>query len=200
MNKEKEEIKMGKKYAKEILSLIDASPTAFHVVKNAKDILDKKGFAELKESEVWKLKAGGDYYVTRNDSSLIAFSIPKADYTGFKIMASHSDSPCPKLKENNEIRTNDYVRLNVEKYGGMLLAPWFDRPLSVAGRILVRDSDAIKSVLVDLDKDVAVIPSLAIHMNKQANTGYSYSFQKDMLPIVAGYLSPIFERKSGEWW
>ena len=175
---------MGKKYAKEILSLIDASPTAFHVVKNAKDILDKKGFAELKESEVWKLKAGGDYYVTRNDSSLIAFSIPKADYTGFKIMASHSDSPCPKLKENNEIRTNDYVRLNVEKYGGMLLAPWFDRPLSVAGRILVRDSDAINSVLVDLDKDVAVIPSLAIHMNKQANTGYSYSFQKDMLPIV----------------
>ena len=175
---------MSKAYAKEILNLIDKSPTAYHVIANAKDILDAAGYTGLKENEVWKLEAGGKYYVTRNDSSLIAFAVPKPDYKGFRIIASHSDSPCPKLKEDLESRKDGYVRLDVEKYGGMLLAPWFDRPLSVAGRILVRDGEGIKSVLVDLDKDVAVIPSLAIHMNREANKGYSYSFQKDMLPIV----------------
>jgi aspartyl aminopeptidase len=171
--------------AKELLNLIDKSPTAYHVIENAKDILDKAGYKRLKETEVWHLEAGENYYVSRNDSSLIAFSIPKPDYKGFRIMASHSDSPCPKLKEDFEYKKEGYVRLDVEKYGGMLLAPWFDRPLSIAGRILVRDEDGIKPVLINLDKDVAVIPSLAIHMNKEANTGYSYSFQKDMLPIVS---------------
>ena len=179
---------MSKEYANDILNLIDKSPTAFHVVENAKSILDSQGFTGLKESEVWKLEEGGKYYVTRNDSSIIAFMIPNKDYRGFRIIASHSDSPCPKLKEDYEMDKCGYVRLNVEKYGGMLLAPWFDRPLSVAGRILVRDENeasGIKSVLVNLDKDIAVIPSLAIHMNRDANTGYSYSFQKDMLPIVS---------------
>ena len=175
---------MSKAYAKEILNLIDKSPTAYHVIANARDILDAAGYTGLKENEGWKLEAGGKYYVTRNDSSLIAFAVPKPDYKGFRIIASHSDSPCPKLKEDLESRKDGYVRLDVEKYGGMLLAPWFDRPLSVAGRILVRDGEGIKSILVDLDKDVAVIPSLAIHMNREANKGYSYSFQKDMLPIV----------------
>ncbi len=179
---------MSKEYARELLSLIDKSPTAYQVVDNVKCILDAAGFKGLKESEVWKLEAGGKYYVTRNDSSVIAFTIPKPDYKGFKIIASHSDSPCPKLKENDEMKSDDYVRLNVEKYGGMLLAPWFDRPLSVAGRILVKDGDGIKSILVNLDKDVAVIPSMAIHMNKEANTGYTYRVQQDMLPIVStGY-------------
>ena len=176
---------MSREYAEKILKLIDKSPTAFHVIDNIKCILDAADFTGLKETDVWKLKEGGKYYVARNDSSIIAFTIPKTDYKGFKIIASHSDSPCPKLKENAEINKNSYVRLNVEKYGGMLLAPWFDRPLSVAGRILVRDGEDIRSILVDLDKDVAVIPSLAIHMNREANKGYSYSFQKDMLPVVS---------------
>ena len=179
---------MSKEYAEKIIELIDKSPTAFHVVENAKAILDSQGFTGLKESEVWSLSEGGKYYVTRNDSSIIAFQIPRKDYAGFRIIASHSDSPCPKLKEDYEMDRCGYVRLNVEKYGGMLLAPWFDRPLSVAGRILVRDekeASGIKSLLVNLNKDVAVIPSLAIHMNRDANSGYSYSFQKDMLPIVS---------------
>ena len=179
---------MSKEYANDILSRIDKSPTAFQVVENAKSMLDSQGFTCLKESEVWKLEAGGKYYVTRNDSSIIAFTIPKQDYKGFRIIASHSDSPCPKLKEDYEMDRCGYVRLNVEKYGGMLLAPWFDRPLSVAGRILVRDEkedSGIRSIIVNLDKDLAVIPSLAIHMNRDANSGYSYSFQKDMLPIVS---------------
>ena len=170
---------------KELLELIDKSPTAFHVIENAKEILEQAGFKMLKEQEVWKLQAGEKYYVSRNDSSLIAFSIPKPDFKGYRIIASHSDSPCPKLKENSEYRKDGYVRLDVEKYGGMLLAPWFDRPLSVAGRIIVKDDNGIRPVLVNLDKDVAVIPSLAIHLNKEANSGYSYSFQKDMLPIVS---------------
>ncbi|MCR5103960.1 MAG: hypothetical protein K6B68_05830 [Eubacterium sp.] len=128
------------------------------------------GFKSLKETAVWNLQAGENYYVSRNDSSLIAFSIPKSDYKGFRIIASHSDSPCPKLKEDFEYNKEGYVRLDVEKYGGMLLAPWFDRPLSIAGRILVKDEEGISPVLVNLDKDVAVIPSLAIHMNRDANS------------------------------
>lgn len=179
---------MSRENVQRILDLIYKSPTAFHVIDNAKTILDENGFIGLKESEVWNLQAGGKYYVTRNDSAIIAFTVPRPDYKGFRIIASHSDSPCPKLKENPEIKSQDYVRLNVEKYGGMLLAPWFDRPLSVAGRVVVKDETSpsgIKSILVDLEKDVAVIPSLAIHFNKQANTGYAYSFQKDMLPIVS---------------
>ena len=187
---------MSKKYAEKILDLIYKSPTAFHVIDNAKTILDENGFTGLKESAVWDLQAGGKYYVTRNDSSIIAFTIPRPDFKGFRIIASHSDSPCPKLKENPEIKSQDYVRLNVEKYGGMLLAPWFDRPLSVAGRVIVKDesdssrASGIRSILVDLGKDVAVIPSLAIHFNKEANTGYSYSFQKDMLPIISTAKAP----------
>jgi aspartyl aminopeptidase len=171
--------------AKDVLNKIMLSPTAFHVIETAKTDLIFAGFRELKESEVWELQEEGKYYVTRNDSSLIAFTVPKKDYKGFRIMASHSDSPCPKLKEKPEICGGGVVRLNVEQYGGMLLAPWFDRPLSVAGRIFVREGDRIRSDLVDLDRDVAVIPSLAIHMNREANSGYKYSFQKDMLPIIS---------------
>ena len=171
--------------AKEVLERIALSPTAYHVIENAKRVLEQDGFTGLKESEVWNLSEEGKYFVTRNDSSLIAFTIPKKDYKGFRIMASHSDSPCPKLKENPEVTSGGVVRLNVEQYGGMLMAPWFDRPLSVAGRIFVREEGEIRSVLVNMDRDVAVIPSLAIHMNRDANTGYKYSFQKDMLPIIS---------------
>ena len=142
--------------AKELLNLIDKSPTAYHVVENARDILEEAGFKRLKETELWNLQEDENYYVSRNDSSLIAFSVPKPDYKGFRIIASHSDSPCPKLKEDFEYNKEGYVRLDVEKYGGMLLAPWFDRPLSIAGRILVRDDNEIKPVLVNLEKDVAV--------------------------------------------
>lgn len=176
---------MSRKYVKEMLKMIDKSPTAYHVIANVKNILDEAGFTALDEAEAWDIQAGEKYYVTRNDSSLIAFTVPRADYKGFRIIASHSDSPCPKIKENPEMQSNDYVRLNVEKYGGMLLAPWFDRPLSVAGRIFVRDGERIRSILVNIEKDIAVIPSLAIHMNRDANSGYSYSFQKDMLPIIS---------------
>ena len=138
----------------------------------------------LFEGKPWSLEAGRGYYVTRNDSSLIAFRIPKADYTGFQMMASHSDSPVFKIKTNADIEVDkQYVKLNVEKYGGMLCAPWFDRPLSVAGRIIVSTREGIETRLVNVDRDLLIIPNLAIHMNRQVNDGYKFNAQIDMLPL-----------------
>ncbi len=173
---------------KNLIGFIKKAPTAFHAVETFKEMLLKEGFTELSEKEVWELKKGGKYFVTRNGSSVISFKIPKADYKGFYIIASHSDSPSFKVKENPEIESaGKYITLNVEGYGGMLCAPWFDRPLSVAGRLMVKDkkgsSLSAKSVLVNVDRDLLMIPSLAIHMNREANSGYKYNVQKDLLPI-----------------
>ncbi|WP_442852232.1 M18 family aminopeptidase [Butyrivibrio sp. WCD3002] len=174
---------------KGLADFIEGSPTAFHAVLKIKERLLSEGFTELSEKEVWKLKKGGKYFVTRNDSSIISFKIPTADYRGFSIIASHSDSPAFKIKENPEIEAaGAYVTLNVEKYGGMLCAPWFDRPLSVAGRLMVKKGGkgiGVTSKLVDIDRDLVMIPSLAIHMNREANDGYKYNVQKDLLPIFS---------------
>ena len=150
--------------------------------------LEKEGYKELKEEEHWEIIPGGNYYVTRNNSALIAFSIPKKPVWKFHIMASHSDSPALKIKENPEIEVEKaYIKLNVERYGGMLLAPWFDRPLSVAGRLIVRKDGEIQEKLVTVDKDLLIIPNLAIHMNREVNDGYKYNVQKDMLPLYSSY-------------
>ena len=167
-----------------MLDFIDASPTCFHVVDNLKKELVKNGYVELSEKEEWNLKAKGKYFVTRNDSSIISFRIPKKDFKGFYMIASHSDSPSFKIKENPEMEAaGAYVKLNVERYGGMLCAPWFDRPLSVAGRVFVKGKKGIESRLVNVDRDLVMLPSLAIHMNREANDGYKYNAQTDMLPI-----------------
>ena len=150
-------------------------------------ILEEAGMTRLYESAPWKLEAGKGYYVTRNDSAVIAFRIPKADYTGFQMMASHCDSPVFKIKANAEITADkQYVKLNVEKYGGMLCAPWLDRPLSVAGRVIVRTQEGIETRLVNVDRDLMIIPNLAIHMNRQVNDGYKFNAQVDMLPLFCG--------------
>lgn len=176
---------MYQKKAKQLLDFIKNSPSCFHVIQNMKKELDEAGFQEIKERDCWHLEAGGKYYVTRNDSSIIAFKIPCKDFHGFQIMASHSDAPAFKVKENPEIAAEQrYTKLNVEKYGGMLCAPWFDRPLSVAGRIMVKDGNRILPKLVDVDKDLLMIPNLAIHMNREANEGYKYNAQVDMLPLL----------------
>lgn len=172
--------------AQQLIEFIDKSPTCFHAVENMKRELKENGFTELKENSRWKIVKGGRYFVDRNGSSLIAFAVPEAGMKGFRIMASHSDSPCLKIKENPEIETEGhYIKLNVEKYGGMLCAPWFDRPLSAAGRVIVRNPDTgyLHSVLVNIDRDCLLIPSLAIHMNREINEGYKYNVQKDMLPL-----------------
>ncbi len=170
-----------------LLAFVDNSPTSFHAVEQMKIMLEQAGCMRLREGESWKLKEGAGYYVTRNDSSLIAFRIPKRDFIGFQIMASHSDSPALKIKANAEIQIEKkYVKLNVEKYGGMLCSPWLDRPLSVAGRIVVRTSEGVATKLVNVDRDLLIIPSLAIHLNRKVNEGYEYNAQRDLLPLLGG--------------
>ncbi len=178
-----------------MLEFIDASPTCFHVVDNLKKQLLENGYTELFENQQWKLvpedagskgkSKGGKYFVTRNDSSIISFRIPKKNFKGFYMMASHSDSPSFKIKENPEMEAGGaYVKLNVEKYGGMLCAEWFDRPLSVAGRLIVRDKkNKIATKLVNVDRDLLMLPALAIHMDREANDGHKYNAQTDMLPL-----------------
>lgn len=168
----------------ELLDFIENSPSCYHVIANFREMLVKEQFEELFEQEKWELKEGGKYFVTRNDSSIIAFKLPTKQYTNFQIAASHSDSPSFKIKENAEMLTDGhYAELNVEKYGGMLCAPWFDRPLSVAGKVVVRENGQFQTHLVNVDRDLLMIPNVAIHMNRQANDGYSYNAQKDMLPL-----------------
>ena len=168
----------------ELFSFLDHSPNAFYAVQNMCGILQQAGMTRLYEGAPWELEAGRGYFVTRNGSAIIAFRIPKKDYTGFQMMASHSDSPVFKIKANAEITVDrQYVKLNVERYGGMLCAPWLDRPLSVAGRVIVRTEEGIETRLVNIDRDLMIIPNLAIHMNRQVNDGYKFNAQTDMLPL-----------------
>ena len=169
-----------------LLDFIEKSPTAFQAVDEMQKRLTENGFEVLSEKEYWKLVPRGKYLVTRNNSALIAFCIPEKESRVFHIMASHSDSPSFKIKENPEIKVdNSYVKLNVEKYGGMLMAPWFDRPLSVAGRVIIRRNGGLKEKLINIKRDLVMIPNLAIHMNREANNGVSYNPQKDLQPLFA---------------
>lgn len=176
---------MFEKITKDMLKFIEASPTCYHVISNMESRLDAEGYTKLRESESWKLKAGGKYYVSRNGSSIISFQVPKKAFKGFLMTASHSDSPSFKIKSNPEMEEGGmYVKLNVEGYGGMLDGPWFDRPLSIAGRVFVKDDEnTISMKLVNIDRDLVMMPSLAIHMNREANNGYKFNAQKDMQPI-----------------
>ena len=171
--------------AREMLDFIDKSPTCFQAVKNIGDMLSAAGFAELREADEWKLERGKGYFVTRNESSVIAFRLPE-QLSGFHIAAAHSDSPSFKVKESPESMVEEhYVRLNTEKYGGMILSTWLDRALSVAGRIAVNGEKGIETRLVNVDKDLLVIPNVAIHMNRDMNNGVAYNPQVDMLPLFA---------------
>ena len=181
---------MYNEISEQLIEFIDKSPTCFHAVKTMSDMLRGEGFTELREDQKWHIEKGGRYFVARNGSSLIAFTIPEQDMKGMRIMASHSDSPTFKIKEDPEMEADGhYIKLNVERYGGMICAPWFDRPLSVAGRVIVRNSSgnsasgALRIILVNVDRDLLMIPNLAIHMNREVNDGYKYNAQKDMLPL-----------------
>lgn len=169
---------------RELFHFIENSPSCFHAVASTSDILSKHGFTELMENNIWKLEKGKSYFVRRNDSAIIAFKIPENDFKNFQIIASHSDSPTFKLKENPEMKTaGHYTKLNVERYGGMICSPWFDRPLSIAGKVMVRQGNQFTSRLINLDQDLVMIVNLAIHMNRNINDGYSFNPQKDLLPI-----------------
>ena len=173
--------------ALELAAFIQNSPTPFHAVEQMAEILKREGFLPLAESERWEIHRGGRYYVTRNHSSILAFEVGNdvQDY-GFQIAASHSDSPTFKVKERAEMTVKGhYTKLNTEGYGGMLCAPWFDRPLSLAGRAVVRTKDGIQERLVKIDRDLLLIPSLAIHMNRKVNEGQKFNLQEDMLPLLS---------------
>ena len=171
---------------RELFDFIEKAPTAFQAVGEFRTRLLKDGAVELREDAPWELRYGVTYFITRNDSALVVFSIPE-EGEEFRVFAAHSDSPSFKVKENPEIVVeNKYVKLNVEPYGGMICSSWLDRPLSVAGRLIVRDGDSFKTVLVNVDRDLLVIPNVAIHQNREVNKGYAWNMQTDMLPLLGG--------------
>ena len=183
---QKEKMKM-KNAAKGLLDFIDKSPTCYHVVENIKIRLEDAGFQQLKETEDYELQLGEKYYVVRNDSSVIAFAIPENKPEGFRLVASHSDFPGFKLKENPEVAMESaYVKFNVEKYGGMILSTWLDRPLSVAGRVVVKEENKLVTKLIDFDENLCIIPNVAIHFNREMNKGVEYNPQVDMQPLWSG--------------
>ena len=170
-----------------LTQFLDTSPTPFHAVSSMVSMLKNEGFTELSEDDEWALEVGSRHFVTRNGSSMIAFIIGQASLldTGIKMVGAHTDSPCLMVKPQPEITKQGYLQLGVEVYGGALLNPWFDRDLSIAGRIVYQDAaGSLKQTLVDFKRAVATIPSLAIHLDREANTGRSVNGQTDIPPIL----------------
>ena len=187
-----------------ILSLknyLDSAVSVYHAVESLQKVLDEAGYTCLSESETWRLVPGGKYYMTRSGTALMAFRVPQGNPKGFMLSASHSDRPCFKVKENGELK-GSYTRLAVERYGGMLIAPWLDRPLSIAGRVLVETENGVEVKLINIDRDLMMMPNVAIHMNRQANEGYKWNPAVDTLPLMggkdaAGKLQTLVEEAAG---
>ncbi|WP_455202817.1 hypothetical protein, partial [Kaarinaea lacus] len=174
-------------FTSDLLDFIEDSPTPFHVVQNMINILRENGFAELKESDQWSLLPGQNYYVTRNGSSIIAFRTSANDVvkTGVRMVGAHTDSPCLKVKPSPEITQKGYLQLGVEVYGGALFSPWFDRDLSLAGRInYVTKYGQLETALIDFKDPIAVIPSLAIHLDRKVNEERNINPQKELPPVI----------------
>ena len=167
-----------------LLHYIRKSPTCFHAVRALEELLEKQDYIRLPEGG-WELQPGGKYYTVRSGSSLIAFRIPEEEPTGYMLTASHTDSPCFRIRDNCQL-DGAYARLSVERYGGMINAPWVDRPLSIAGRVLIRDGIRVESRLVDFEKPVVLIPNLAIHLNRDANSSMKYDAARELFPLYGG--------------
>lgn len=199
-----------KSFAREVIEFIDESPSTYHVVKNCSDILDENGFERIMPREKWKIKKGGKYFLKKSSSTIIAFTVGE-DFdvkNGFKIFGAHTDSPCFRIKPNPEIVTENVVRLNTEVYGGPILSTWFDRPLSIAGRVIVKGEDSFfpRTVKIKIDEPLLTIPNLAIHQNREVNNGVKIDKQNDVLPVISlinknfereGYLERIILEKTG---
>ena len=168
-----------------LFDFISASPTAFHGVNTAAKLLSEAGYTRLAEASAWDLVKGGRYYTTRNNSSLIAFRLPDKMPTGFMMTAAHCDSPTFKIKENAQYADAHYTKLSTEGYGGMIMSTWMDRPLSIAGRVIVSTGNGFETRLVDFKEPCAMIPNLAIHMNRSANDGQKYNPAVDMVPVYS---------------
>ena len=188
--------------SQQMLDFIESSPSCYHAVHNLAGMLEREGFSPLEESACWTLAPGRGYYTTRNGSSLIAFRIPEPAEGGFLIAAAHSDSPAFKLKRRPELKSKHYLRLNVEKYGGAILSSWLDRPLSIAGRVAVRDRDCVEQRLVNVDRDLVLIPNVAIHMSRPASENAALNPQIDLLPLLGqsepeGTLDKLIAKNAG---
>ena len=182
-------------------SFLDASHSMYHAQTYIVETLKAEGYVRLPENESWNLVSGGKYYVSRGGTTVLAFRIPAETPKGFMMTASHTDHPGFKVKENFEL-AGAYTRMAVERYGGSLLFTWLDRPLSIAGRVTVETQEGIASRLVDIDKDLLLIPNVAIHMNRQVNDGYKWNPAVDTLPLVgskeaAGKLQELLEQEAG---
>ena len=182
-------------------AFLDQAHSVYHAENYLVKTLEAAGYSCLREKDAWELVPGGKYYLTRGGSAVLAFRIPEKLTGGFMMSASHSDRPTFKLKENGELK-GTYTRLATEKYGGMLMAPWLDRPLSLAGRVLVETENGVESRLLDIDRDLMLIPNVAIHMNRKANDGYAYNPTTDTIPLLGskkaeGKLWPMLEKEAG---
>ena len=170
-----------------LIDFLKASPTPFHAARNLAQRLQAAGYKALDEREPWHTEAGGRYYVTRNDSSIIAFRLGNRAPLdgGLRLVGAHTDSPCLRVKPQPELQRQGFFQLGVEVYGGALLAPWFDRDLSLAGRVTFREGGKVQSLLIDFQLPIAVIPNLAIHLNREANQGWAINPQNELPPILA---------------
>ncbi len=170
---------------KNLCAFLDASVSVYHAAAYLAGELEKAGYEKLHEADAWSLMPGGKYYMVRGGTAVMAFRVPAGEPKGFLLSASHSDRPTFKVKENGELK-GAYTRLAVERYGGMLISTWLDRPMSVAGRVMVETEDGVASRLVNIDKDLLLIPNVAIHMNRSANDGYKWNPAVDTLPLIGG--------------
>lgn len=167
-----------------LVEYLKASVSAFHAVAELCSHLKAAGFTELKECQRWSLQPGGRYFTVRNQSAVIAFTLPATGFAAIQAVASHSDSPTFRIKELPELEAaGKYVQLNTERYGGMIMSTWMDRPLSVAGRVLLRTQDGVESRLLSIDEDLLLIPNLCIHFGRDVNDGKAFNAQKDTLPL-----------------
>ena len=182
-------------------AFLDASHSMYHAQNYLVQTLKEAGYSRLMENAAWDLVPGGKYYISRGNTAVIAFRVPAAAPRGFMMTASHSDHPGFKVKENFEL-AGTYTRMAVERYSGTLISTWLDRPLSIAGRVTVETEDGIESKLIDIDKDLLLIPNVAIHMNRNVNDGYKWNPAVDTLPLVgskeaAGKLQELLEQEAG---
>lgn len=189
---------MEKQLALELLEFINESPTAYHGAHMVKAMLAEEGYKEIKETEKWEFVKGGKYYLMKNESAVIAFEVGQGELEedGFRLIGAHTDSPTFKIKPAAEIKSeNTYVKLNTEVYGGPIMSTWFDRPLSLAGKVVLKGESALKPEvrLVDMERPLLIIPNIAIHMNREVNSGYNYNAQKDTLPLL-GFINDKFEK------
>ena len=170
---------------KEFQNFLDTAVSAYHATANLRDLLDKAGYERLFEHECWNLQRGGKYYMVRGGTTIIAFRVPEKKPYGFMMSACHTDRPTFKLKENSELR-GIYTRLATEPYGGMIMSTWMDRPLSIAGRVMVEVEDGVVNRLINIDQDLLMMPNVAIHMNRTVNDGYKWNPAVDTVPMLGG--------------